>query len=112
MPKDQTSIGASVPSSFVFRIVVPIHTLAPGEEQLFCASWQFPQLHNTLVYAARLYTTPGLHHSNVISLPPDPTPGYGGSAGVRVVRDWIEKARSGRGGLRSSIDWYRDYLSA
>lgn len=59
-----------------FRIVAPPRTLKPGEEDEFCISWPFPKvLHNNYVYAGRLYTTPGLHHSNLISKPINPTYG-------------------------------------
>jgi hypothetical protein len=52
-----------------FRIVAPPRTLAPGEEVETCLSWPYPALKNTLVYAARVYATAGLHHSNVIAKP-------------------------------------------
>ena len=55
-----------------FRIVAPRRTLEPGGEIETCIAWPFPPAiayHN--VYAARLYATPGLHHSNVISKPID-----------------------------------------
>jgi Copper type II ascorbate-dependent monooxygenase, C-terminal domain len=55
-----------------FRIVAPPRTLAPGEEEEYCISWPFPVVHDKFVYAGRLYTTPGLHHSNLISKPIDP----------------------------------------
>ncbi|WP_434041912.1 MULTISPECIES: hypothetical protein [Sorangium] len=64
-----------------FRIIAPPRTLAPGEETTFCLSWPFPALVNTTVHAARVYTTAGLHHSNVIAKPvnpafgPNPYPG-------------------------------------
>ncbi len=70
-----THLGLPPPPRSGFRIVLPPRTLKPGEEQLLCAAWPFPAIHNTLVYAARLYATAGLHHSNVISLPPDPKKG-------------------------------------
>jgi predicted dehydrogenase len=37
-------------------------------------------------------------------LPPDGTPGYGGSRGVATIRDWIEQARSGRTICRNTLD--------
>ncbi|KYF87695.1 hypothetical protein BE20_24795 [Sorangium cellulosum] len=58
-----------------FRIIAPPRTLAPGEEALFCRSWPFPALVNETVHAARLYTTAGLHHSNVIAKPVNPSYG-------------------------------------
>lgn len=64
-----------------FRIVAPPVDMKPGEEIETCLAWPFPPaLKNTIVYAARLYTTPGLHHSNVITkviepeLGPNPYP--------------------------------------
>jgi hypothetical protein len=36
------------------------------------------------------------------TLPPDPTPGYGGQRNVRLVRDWIESATSGQGLCRNT----------
>ena len=58
-----------------FRIVAPARTLAAGEEWTDCVSWPIPDIARDVVYAARLYTTPGLHHSNVIAKPPDPSLG-------------------------------------
>lgn len=54
-----------------FRLVAPPITLGPGEEISTCISWPYPAIHHTLVYAARVYATPGLHHSNVIAKPID-----------------------------------------
>ena len=54
-----------------FRLVLRPVTLEPGEERSYCEAWPFPSLQNTLVYAARIYTTTGLHHSNLVSLPID-----------------------------------------
>lgn len=36
------------------------------------------------------------------TLPADPTPGYGGQRNVRLVRDWIESASSGRATCRNT----------
>jgi hypothetical protein len=58
-----------------FRIVAPPRDLAPGEEVDFCLSWPFPAFQNRIVYAGRLYTTTGLHHSNVITKVIDPNVG-------------------------------------
>jgi Copper type II ascorbate-dependent monooxygenase, C-terminal domain len=52
-----------------FRVVAPPITLEPGEELETCLSWPYPSIKNTLVYAARVHATPGLHHSNVIAKP-------------------------------------------
>jgi hypothetical protein len=63
-----------------FRIVVPPRTMKPGEEVDYCVSWPFPKFQNKIVYAGKLYTTPGLHHSNVVTkvvdakLGPNPYP--------------------------------------
>jgi len=54
-----------------FRLIAPPRTLEPGEEVETCISWPFPVIQNTLIYAARVYATPGLHHSNVIAKPVD-----------------------------------------
>ena len=68
-----TTLKLPDPPKSGFRIVAPPRTLKPGEEDEFCLAWPYPQgLHNKLVYAARLYTTPGLHHSNVIAKPVNP----------------------------------------
>ncbi|MEZ4297488.1 MAG: hypothetical protein R3B70_21180 [Polyangiaceae bacterium] len=58
-----------------FRLIAPPITLDPGEEILTCVSWPYPEIDRTLVYAARVYATPGLHHSNVIAKPPSETLG-------------------------------------
>lgn len=55
-----------------FRIVAPPVEIEPGQEIDTCVSWSIPDLHNNVVYSARLYTTPGLHHSNVTARPIDP----------------------------------------
>ena len=55
-----------------FRLVVPPRTLDPGVERRTCVAWPLPAMRRHIVYAARLYTTPGLHHSNVIATPVDP----------------------------------------
>jgi len=54
-----------------FRIVAPPTTLAPGEERSFCLAWPIPDVPRNIVHAGRLYTTPGLHHSNVTAKPID-----------------------------------------
>lgn len=50
-----------------FRIVAPPRDMQPGEEVDFCIAWPLPETTHRVVYAARLYTTPGLHHSNVVT---------------------------------------------
>lgn len=57
------------PPTSGFRIVVPPRDLDPGDEVTACVSWPMPDVTNRVIYAARLYTTPGLHHSNVIAVP-------------------------------------------
>jgi hypothetical protein len=59
-----------------FRLVAAPQVVAPGEEIETCISWPFPaKLASNIVYAGRLYTTPGLHHSNVVTKPIDPDAG-------------------------------------
>jgi hypothetical protein len=52
-----------------FRLVVPPRTLAPTEEVEDCQAWAYPNIKYMNVYAARLYTTGGLHHSNMYGVP-------------------------------------------
>ena len=52
-----------------FRLVVPPRELGPGEEISSCHSWPIPKVKHQFVYAARIYTTPGLHHSNMLGVP-------------------------------------------
>jgi hypothetical protein len=54
-----------------FRLIAPPRDVAAGEEVSFCLSWPIPDITRKVIYAGRLYTTPGLHHSNVISKPID-----------------------------------------
>jgi hypothetical protein len=65
------SLELPEPPKSGFRLWIPAAELAAGEERTLCVSWPFPALERTLVYSARLYTTPGLHHSNVFSNPID-----------------------------------------
>jgi hypothetical protein len=55
-----------------FRLVMTPVELDPGEEQTFCVAWPFPAQKRDLVYAAKIYTSGGLHHSNVYSSVIDP----------------------------------------
>src|SRR5262245_59292222 len=64
-----TQLDLPDPPKSGFRIVAPPRTLAPGEEVEFCLSWPIPDLENDVVHTARLYTTKGLHHSNVVAKP-------------------------------------------
>ncbi len=66
-----TTLDLPEPPKSGFRLIAAPRTLAPGEELSTCIAWPFPQIKSTLVYAARVYATPGLHHSNVISKPPN-----------------------------------------
>lgn len=52
-----------------FRLIAPARRLAAGQEVEDCHAWQYPQLQNLNVYAARVYTSGGLHHSNVFGVP-------------------------------------------
>jgi hypothetical protein len=55
-----------------FRIIVPPKRLAAGEEVEDCRAWAYPELKNKNVYAARVYTSGALHHSNVFGVPISP----------------------------------------
>ncbi|MEZ4443984.1 MAG: hypothetical protein R3B72_33225 [Polyangiaceae bacterium] len=69
---DPPGLDLPDPPKAGFRLVMPPVDLAAGEEQEFCVSWPFPAGQSRdLVYAAVLYTTGGLHHSNVFSSPVD-----------------------------------------
>jgi hypothetical protein len=70
-----TELQLPDPPKSGFRIVAPPRTMGPGTEVEYCLSWPFPQFQNHVIYAARLYTTKGLHHSNLIAKPVDPTLG-------------------------------------
>jgi hypothetical protein len=52
-----------------FRLIVAPRQLAPGDEQNGCLAWPYPSIRHRFVYAARLYTTTGLHHSNMYGMP-------------------------------------------
>lgn len=52
-----------------FRLVVPPQTLTPSEETEGCRAWAYPNIKYKNVYAARLYTTGALHHSNMYGVP-------------------------------------------
>lgn len=64
-----TELELPPPPKSGFRIAAERIVLEPGEEITGCAAWPIPEVKNTIVYASRLYTTPGLHHSNVIAKP-------------------------------------------
>jgi hypothetical protein len=67
-----TELKLPPPPKSGFRIIAPPRIMLPGEEADFCLSWPFPTITNHVIYAGRLYTTPGLHHSNVITKAVDP----------------------------------------
>jgi hypothetical protein len=52
-----------------FRLIVPTVELAPEEEREDCFAWAYPEFTHRFVYAARMYTTGGLHHSNMYGVP-------------------------------------------
>ncbi|MDC0677864.1 hypothetical protein [Sorangium atrum] len=68
-----TRLALPEPPRSGFRIIAPPRLMAPGEEVTFCVSWPFPAIENTAVHAARVYATGGLHHSNVIAKPVNPS---------------------------------------
>ncbi|APR80242.1 Hypothetical protein A7982_05589 [Minicystis rosea] len=76
-----TQITLPDPPKSGFRIIAPPRVMQPGEEVDDCVSWPYPAIKNKIVYAARLYATPGVHHSNLIAKPinestgPNPYPG-------------------------------------
>ena len=61
--------------------MAPPRPMAAGEEVETCLSWPYPAFANKVVYSARIYTTAGLHHSNVTAKPEltAATKGIGGS---------------------------------
>jgi hypothetical protein len=67
-PPPQT-LALPPPPRSGFRLVAPPRRMEAGEETSFCLSWPIPEITRKVVYAGRLYTTPGLHHSNVIAKP-------------------------------------------
>src|SRR5262245_33729842 len=69
-----------------FRLVVTPKELEAGSEVEECRAWEYHAITHHNVYAARLYTSGALHHSNVFGVPlaksgpspyPDCTPGQG-----------------------------------
>jgi hypothetical protein len=48
-----------------FRLVVPPQDLLPGAEVEDCRAWAYPDITYRNVYAARVYTSGSLHHSNM-----------------------------------------------
>jgi hypothetical protein len=66
-----TQLELPDPPKSGFRIIAPPRSMKPGQEVDFCLSWPYPKFQNHVVYAGRLYTTKGLHHSNLIAKPVD-----------------------------------------
>jgi hypothetical protein len=52
-----------------FRLIVPPRMLAAGEELEACHAWAYPAIEHKNIYAARVYTNGGLHHSNLYGVP-------------------------------------------
>lgn len=70
-----TGLTLPDPPKSGFRVIVPPKQLTAGEETEYCVSWPYPSFQNHVVYAGRIYTTKGLHHSNLIAKPVDPDKG-------------------------------------
>lgn len=67
-----------------FRLQIPPVDLEPGEDYSYCLSWAIPDMQNRYIYSALLHTTPGLHHSNLLSVPMDPENGPNNYPDCRV----------------------------
>jgi hypothetical protein len=82
-----TQLALPEPPKSGFRLVAAPRLMQPGEEIDVCLSWPIPDVARNVVYSARLYTTSGLHHSNVVAKPidkemgPNPYPGCNPGAG-------------------------------
>ncbi len=72
---EPTVLELPPPPKAGFRMILPPVELAPGEERLYCVAWPYPEQQRDLVYAAKIYATGGLHHSNVFSPANDPVAG-------------------------------------
>ncbi len=70
-----TQLSLPDPPKSGFRLIVPPQDMGPGEEKSMCIAWAYPKLRNQHVYSARLYTTGGLHHSNMFGMVQHPTLG-------------------------------------
>jgi hypothetical protein len=64
-----TTLELPDPPKSGFRLVVPPQTLEPSEEVEGCRAWAYPNIKNKNIYAARIYTTGALHHSNMFGVP-------------------------------------------
>jgi hypothetical protein len=65
----QTTLDLPEPPKSGFRLIVPPRILAGGAEVEGCHAWQYPEIRHRNIYAARLYTNGGLHHSNMYGMP-------------------------------------------
>jgi hypothetical protein len=64
-----TQLSLPDPPKSGFRLIVPPQDMGPGEEKSMCIAWAYPSaLRHKHVYSARLYTTGGLHHSNMFGM--------------------------------------------
>lgn len=76
----ELTLDLPAPPKSGFRLVVPPRDLEPGEEVETCHAWEYPELTYRNVYAARVYTSGALHHSNMYGVSyaeggPSPYPG-------------------------------------
>jgi hypothetical protein len=65
----QTVLDLPDPPKSGFRLIVPPRILAAGAEVEGCHAWALPDIRHRFVYAARIYTNGGLHHSNLFGVP-------------------------------------------
>jgi hypothetical protein len=65
----QTTLDLPDPPKSGFRLIVPPRILAGGVEVQDCHAWAYPEIQHRHIYAARLYTNGGLHHSNMYGMP-------------------------------------------
>jgi len=84
----ETRLDLPDPPKSGFRLIVPPRVLAPLAEIEGCHAWAYPEIQHRNVYAARVYTNGGLHHSNMFGVPlssagPSPYPACNpGQAGL------------------------------
>jgi hypothetical protein len=64
-----TNLELPEPPKSGFRLVVPPRTLTPSEEVQGCSAWGYPNIRHKNIYAARVYTSGALHHSNMYGVP-------------------------------------------
>jgi hypothetical protein len=65
----QTVLDLPDPPRSGFRLIVPPRILEPGAEVVDCHAWAYPEITHRNIYAARVYTNGGLHHSNLYGVP-------------------------------------------